>query len=152
MQELTQSHPEKSKRLAIATALGACALTFGAWVYQHAFDGPDWPPQPVVQASNAVTAALSRGKPAVIEFGANACVSCREMKHVLAELARAHGERITVADIDILKEREYISRYQIRLMPTQVFFDANGQEISRHMGTISGPEILARLEQVRPHP
>lgn len=26
-----------------------------------------------------------------------------------------------VADVDIIKERDYISRYQIRLMPTQVF-------------------------------
>jgi hypothetical protein len=55
------------------------------------------------------------------------------------------GDRITVADVDILREREYISRFQIRLMPTQIFFDAQGQEIGRHMGKISGDEILARL-------
>ena len=30
-------------------------------------------------------------------------------------------------------------------MPTQVFFDAQGRETGRHMGKISGGEILARL-------
>jgi thioredoxin 1 len=92
---------------------------------------------------DAVQQTLSIGKPTVIEFGANSCVSCREMKPVLRVLAQ--DRRIAVADIDILKERHYISRYQIRLMPTQVFYDANGKETGRHMGKISGEEIMVRL-------
>lgn len=94
---------------------------------------------------DAVQAALARGKPVVAEFGSVSCVSCREMKPILAELQRSHGERLTVVDIDVLKERQYLARYRIQLMPTQVFFDAQGREIGRHMGKISGDEILARL-------
>lgn len=67
------------------------------------------------------------------------------MKPVLAALAQSHGDRITVLDLDILKERHLIGQFQIRLMPTQVFFNAQGQEIGRHMGKISGDAILARL-------
>lgn len=101
-----------------------------------------------VAASNAtspdaVIRTLAAGKPTVIEFGANNCVSCREMKPILHALAQ--DTRIAVADIDILKERDYISRYQIRLMPTQVFYDAHGREIGRHMGKISGEDVLSRL-------
>ncbi len=92
---------------------------------------------------DAVQTVLRTGKPTVIEFGANNCVSCREMKPILHALAQ--DQRITVADVDILKEREYISRYQIRLMPTQVFYDSKGNETSRHMGKITGEEILVRL-------
>jgi len=95
--------------------------------------------------ADAVQAALARGKPVVAEFGSVSCVSCREMKPILAELQRSHGERLTVVDIDVLKERQYLARYRIQLMPTQVFFDAQGREIGRHMGKISGDEILARL-------
>ena len=94
-------------------------------------------------SSDAVARILATGKPTIIEFGANNCVSCREMKPVLHALAQ--DNRIAVADIDILKERDYISRYQIRLMPTQVFYDARGKEIGRHMGKISGEEVLSRL-------
>jgi thioredoxin 1 len=94
-------------------------------------------------SSDAVTQVLAAGKPTIIEFGANSCVSCREMKPVLHALAQ--DTRIAVADVDIIKERDYISRYQIRLMPTQVFYDTRGQEIGRHIGKISGEEILQRL-------
>jgi thioredoxin 1 len=92
---------------------------------------------------DAVLTALKAGKPTIIEFGANNCVSCREMKPILHDLAK--NPRIVVADVDILKERGYISKYQIHLMPTQVFYNAQGVETGRHMGKISGPEILAQL-------
>lgn len=119
------------------------ALAAGAGLYQRM--GQEAAAPQNAAAPDPVVRALAAGKPAVIEFGANACQSCREMKPVLAALAQSHGDRITVAVVDILKERDTISRYQIRLMPTQVFFDAQGQEIGRHMGKISGDEILARL-------
>jgi thioredoxin 1 len=96
-------------------------------------------------ADDAVQQALRLGKPVVAEFGANNCESCREMKPVLGALAREHGQRITVVDIDLLKTNGYAWRYKIQLMPTQVFFDAQGREIGRHMGKISGDEILYRL-------
>ena len=88
---------------------------------------------------------LRLGKPTVVEFGANACATCRDMKPVLEALRHEHGARISVLDVDILKTRDYIARYRIQLMPTQVFFDAQGREIGRNMGKVSAGEILARL-------
>lgn len=123
------------------------ALAAGVGLYLRVGQAPAAPQLAawVDPLADPVLSALAAGKPVVIEFGSNSCVSCREMKPVLQALAQSHGDLITVADVDILKERDYISRYQIRLMPTQVFFDAQGQEIGRHMGKISGDEILARL-------
>lgn len=124
---------------------GLVAVLLGVWVYvskpvtpeaQNAHDGK-------AVTADAVVQALAAGKPTVVEFGANNCVSCREMKPVLHALAQ--DPRITVTDVDILKERAYISRYQIQLMPTQVFYDVQGRETGRHMGKISGDDILARL-------
>ena len=84
----------------------------------------------------------------VAEFGANACVSCRKMKLVLDALRSSHGDRISVVNVDLLaqKEADYIRLYRIQLMPTQVFFDAQGRETSRHMGKLTDQEILARLQ------
>jgi thioredoxin 1 len=97
---------------------------------------------------DAVQHALRAGKPTVAEFGAKACAQCREMKPVLDALQRGHGERIAVVNVDLIKHKEanYIQRYGIQLMPTQIFFDAQGREIGRNLGKISGPEILARLQ------
>ena len=105
-------------------------------------------PAPEVQyvaEADEVQQALRLGKPAVVEFGGNTCASCREMQPVLDTLRREHGERISVLNVDILKTRGYILRYKIQLMPTQVFFDAQGREIGRNMGKVSAGEILARL-------
>ena len=104
-------------------------------------------PAPV--AGEVVQQALSAGKPTVAEFGANACAACREMKPILEALRRDHGGRISVVDVDLIAQKHmgYLQRYRIQLMPTQVFFDAQGRETSRHMGKISAGEILARLEE-----
>lgn len=92
-----------------------------------------------------VASALLRRKPTVVEFGANACAACREMKPILHRIATDHGAEIEVLDIDVIKEREYLARYRVRLMPTQVFYDARGREIARNEGPIELAEILARL-------
>jgi thioredoxin-related protein len=69
------------------------------------------------------------------------------MKLVLATLAREQGDRLNVVDIDLLSAtgRRLAPKYQIQLMPTQVFFDRNGREIDRHLGAISGDDIQRRL-------
>jgi thioredoxin 1 len=95
--------------------------------------------------ADKVQQALTRGKPTVVEFGSNGCAGCMEMKPVLAELARTHGDRLVVADVDVLKETRYIGQYQIKLMPTQVFYNAQGLETSRHLGKISAADMAARL-------
>jgi thioredoxin 1 len=134
-------------RNSLVIALFGLAMAAGAIAYmltQHV-------PKPVqgVQAGeeggDAVQQAWRLGKPVVVEMGANSCESCREMKLVLGALAREHGERVTVVEIDLMKSPGYASRYGIQLIPTQLLFDAQGREIGRHIGKLSGDEILARL-------
>jgi len=96
-------------------------------------------------APDYFAAGIAQGRPTVIEFGASACASCKEMKVILDELRRTHGEQIGIAEVDLIKQREVIPRYRIQVMPTQVFFDGQGRETGRHVGVIDGPGILARL-------
>lgn len=96
-------------------------------------------------AADALALATGKGRPTVIEFGANACAACRQMKGVLDDLRRTHGTQIGIAEVDLIAQREAIVAYRIQLMPTQVFFDAHGREIGRNLGVIDGPAILARL-------
>lgn len=100
-------------------------------------------------APDALALATGQGRPTVIEFGANACTACRDMKLVLDQLRRTHGKQIGIAEVDLVKQREAIATYRIQLMPTQVFFDAQGREIGRNLGPIDGPSILARLGVAR---
>ena len=135
----------RHRRGLLAVVLG---LAVAAGVASHVLSERGAPPAPT-RASGAdadeVQRLLRQGKPTVVEFGANACASCREMKPILDALQRDHGERIAVLNVDLLKMRGYTTRYRIQLMPTQVYFDAQGREIGRTMGKVSAEEILARL-------
>lgn len=98
-------------------------------------------------AADPVQVALQAGKPTVAEFGSNRCHSCKQMKVVLSQLIQAHRDRVGVVEVDLFSPegRGLISRYRIQMMPTQIFFDAKGQEIGRHLGPISVDDILANL-------
>lgn len=124
---------------AVALLLAACGEAAAPVTVEPA-------PAPTDAAGpDAVVRALAQGLPTVVEFGANVCAACRDMKQVLAELRRTHGERLRVAEVDPLAHRDYAARHRVNLMPTQIFYDARGTEIGRNVGRIDGPSILARL-------
>lgn len=57
-------------------------------------------------AGDAVQRALSVGKPVVVEFGANACTACREMKPILEALRGEHCNCISAVAMDLIQERK----------------------------------------------
>jgi thioredoxin 1 len=100
------------------------------------------PPSPgVALVANATVSGL----PTIAEFGAKTCASCREMEVILDSVARKTVGKAHVLVIDISKDYEAAKTFQIRLMPTQVFFDAQGREVSRHMGKLPEAQVLEKL-------
>jgi thioredoxin 1 len=89
--------------------------------------------------------ATASGLPTVAEFGAATCTSCKEMKIVLDRVASRTQGKAHVLIIDISKDWEAANAYRIQLMPTQVFFDASGREIGRHIGKLTEAEVIGGL-------
>jgi len=131
-------------RLSRQIRLGAVAFA-GITALSGCGPSADAPAAATDLVEQALRQGQAAGVPTVIEFGANACAACREMKPILAQLASTQARRLQVVDVDVLRERAYLARYDIRILPTQVFFDATGAETSRHMGVIDGTGILARV-------
>ena len=50
--------------------------------------------------------------------------------------------------IDLREDREAIQRYGVRVIPTQIFYGADGRELSRHEGFMSRESILATWESL----
>jgi thioredoxin 1 len=90
--------------------------------------------------------ALASGRPTLVDFGAAFCVPCKRMKPILDALKTEYSGRANVIFVDIKQERDMASRYRIMLMPTQVFYDAGGKEMKRHMGFMDKPEIIAEFK------
>jgi thioredoxin 1 len=98
----------------------------------------------VVQAS-----ATPQGKPALYEFGAGYCVSCKEMAKIMAELKPQYGDQLEVRMVYADKEKDLFHQYKIMLIPTQVFLDASGKEVDRHIGALSKEEVIKKLKALK---
>ncbi len=133
--------------LTLTGTAGVAASGLGLALYLRGMP-PEADTAATAPLADPVEQALRQGRPAMIQFGADACAACREMKPVLEALQREHGTRFTVMNVDLIaqKHRGYLQRLRIQLMPTQVFFDAAGNETHRNLGTMSSAAILARLE------
>lgn len=69
----------------------------------------------------------SYGIPIVIDFGSDSCIPCKQMAPVLEELnAELQGKAI-IRFVDVWKNQSLAEGYPISVIPTQIFFDANGK-------------------------
>jgi thioredoxin 1 len=86
--------------------------------------------------------------PRLVDLGADKCIPCRMMAPILAELAKEYAGQLDVLFIDVWKHREEGERYGIRLIPTQVFYGADGKELFRHEGFFAQKDILAKWKEL----
>ena len=87
----------------------------------------------VVQYSQ-IKENIGNGKPTILAFGMSHCYSCLAMSNVFAQVLEVNSE-LQIYSIDSQKER-LVSRdiYKLKEMPTQIFFNAKGEEVFRHTG------------------
>jgi thioredoxin 1 len=93
-----------------------------------------------------VDRTLASGQPAVIDLGARTCIPCKKMAPILEELAGAYRGRASVLFIDVREDQAAARRFAIQMIPTQVFFDARGKEVKRHVGFMDKAAIVKELQ------
>lgn len=93
-----------------------------------------------------IRAALASGKPTVADFGARTCIPCKKMAPILAELQVELKGRGNVLFTDVWASPGLAQYYRVQMIPTQVFFNAQGKEIKRHMGFMEKADILKELK------
>ena len=92
--------------------------------------------------------ALVSGKPFLVDFGANSCLPCRQMRPILKELDKEYSGKTRALVIDIYKNQDLAREYKIQLIPTLVFFDPKGKEVFRHVGALEKEKIVAKLKEI----
>lgn len=102
-------------------------------------------PAAVVVASEKAAASKPARRPRLVELGAARCQSCKMMKEELALLGSECPDVLEIEIIDVWQDEASAKRYGVEVIPTQVFLDAEGKELSRHIGFIPRAEILARF-------
>lgn len=84
---------------------------------------------------------INAEKPVLVDFFATWCGPCQMLAPVLKQVKEHLGERITILKIDVDKNQQLASQYQVRGVPTMMLFQ-NGQQLWRQSGVLSKDEIV----------
>jgi thioredoxin 1 len=99
----------------------------------------------VVLLSFNLSAQNKDSKPKVtfVELGSINCIPCKQMQPITKDIENRYGDQVKVIFYDVWKseQKKYAQQYGIKLIPTQVFLDANGKEFHRHEGFYPEEEI-----------
>ncbi len=133
----------RSAKVGIIVVLsGALAALAAAQVAALADDG----------ATNVAgtSTTQTRGIPKLVDLGSKTCIACKKMAPILDELRREYAGQFDVEFIDVgLRENQESARqHGVRLIPTQIFFDKDGNELWRHEGFLGKAEILAKWREL----
>lgn len=83
-----------------------------------------------------------------VELGSVRCIPCKMMQPIMKEIEEEYKDHVKVIFYDIWtgEGRPYAEKYKIKLIPTQVFLDKNGNEYFRHEGFFPKEELVEILE------
>ena len=98
-----------------------------------------------LMTSSAVSAELL---PKLVDVGADKCIPCIKMAPILDNLKEDFAGRMDVKFVDAWKNRDEAASYGVKMIPTQIFYAADGKELYRHTGFFGRRDILNKWQQL----
>ena len=90
------------------------------------------------------TTVSADGLPKLVDVGADKCIPCIKMAPILDALREDYAGELEVIFIDAWKNNEKAAEYRVRMIPTQIFYSADGSELYRHTGFYGREDILKK--------
>ncbi len=104
-------------------------------------------PPPATNTGDEFKKAVESGKPLLVDFGANNCMPCRQIRPILKELGKEYTGKANVLIIDVYKFKDLANQYKVQVIPTLVFFDKTGKEVFRHVGAWDKESMVGKLKE-----
>ncbi|MFP4459017.1 MAG: thioredoxin family protein [Candidatus Zixiibacteriota bacterium] len=106
--------------------------------------------EPVANTKSAAKSQNEQNLPKLLDLGAHKCKPCIKMAPILDELKIQYKGQFDVVFVDVWQpENKPIARkHGISSIPTQIFFDADGIELWRHVGFFSKADILNKWKEL----
>ncbi|MFP4167410.1 MAG: thioredoxin family protein [Desulfonatronovibrionaceae bacterium] len=131
------------KMLIAATVILAAVVVWNMFEYGT---GPKEDSKP--SSGGATVESPAPGEVVMVDLGADECTPCKLMAPILEELKEAYAGRAKIIFIDVWKNQEEAKKYGIQAIPTQVFFNAQGEEVARHTGFMDKESIVQKLTEL----
>jgi thioredoxin 1 len=84
----------------------------------------------------------------MIDLGADSCIPCKMMAPILQKLEKEYQGKAAIVFVDVWKDKAPARRFGVRTIPTQIFFDKDGNEVYRHVGFMSENAIVTQLKSM----
>lgn len=108
----------------------------------------------IILACASITYAASvkdvpvRDMVTVVDLGAKTCIPCKMMVPVLDAMEKQYQGKAAIVFIDVREAPEQATKFGIRAIPTQIFFDKTGKEVYRHEGFLEEKPFSERLDKL----
>ncbi len=94
------------------------------------------------------TLILEYDKPILADFTGAQCKICKIMKARLKKIDEEYKDRVRIIMVNVNTQKELTKQYQIMLIPTLVFIDRRGKEVSRNVGEMEEKAVKAKLNEL----
>ena len=103
---------------------------------------------PATGTNAAAVKPAKAPRPKLLDLGAGKCIPCKMMAPILEEMKKEYAGTLEVEFIDVWKNPDAGKQYKIEVIPTQIFYDATGKELFRHIGFYAKADILAKWKEL----
>jgi len=85
--------------------------------------------------------------PRMWDYGAENCVACQEMMRILNSMMPEYAGRVDIRIINVYQEQQLTAQARIQVIPTQIFYDPEGEELFRHVGIYPHDSIVGKFRE-----
>jgi thioredoxin 1 len=105
----------------------------------------------LVEKTEVTKEIKQKEKPIVtfIELGSTNCIPCKQMQPIMKAIEEEYPSQVKIEFIDVWTTKGKIDgrKYNVRVIPTQVFLDSLGKEYFRHEGFFPKDKLVEVLKK-----
>jgi len=121
-----------------AGRLSVLILLLGGWLWLS-------PGPPVLAQAIKVPTVL----PKILQFDRKYCPICQASERVILTVKNRYPGQFEVEKLYIDETDAVFRRYNVAIVPTQVFLNAAGQEVARHEGVYKEEALIRKLRDLK---
>jgi thioredoxin 1 len=88
---------------------------------------------------------ISSQTPVLVDFHADWCGPCKMLAPILKQVKEQLGDSVKIIKIDVDKNQQIASKYQVRGVPTMLLFK-NGKQLWRQSGVLQKNDIIQIIQ------